>query len=273
MKPMLFHEAPVADVPRYAQDPDWYFQQKIDGIRGQLIVEPGRAPYFLSRSGRPLVSSTAAKITTPLLRKFGRPTAGPSYMVDGELLNGKWYVFDIVVGDDVRVPYATRADRVEAWVATLDLPMVEALPLARTTEEKIALFAAIKNGGGEGVMMKRTDSPYSAGARVTHSLKAKITSTADLVVMALNRNGKENAILGAFDGREFREIGSASMIGKIKRLGKIEVGTLVEVTYLYSDRDHSLVQPRIVRVRNDKGPRDATTAQLRRVNKDVLTSF
>lgn len=273
MKPMLFHEAPVEEIGQYITHPDWFFQQKVDGIRGLLMIEPGKTPWFQSRGGQPLVSSTAAKITRPLLKRFGeQPDDGIAYVIDGELLNGAWYVFDLVVDGAKDIPYAVRATLVENWVRAVGLDTVRVLPLARTEAEKTALVEKIQAGGGEGVLMKHRDGDYGAGKRVTHSLKAKFVSTADVVVLELNRNGRENAILGAYDSTgELIEIGAASMIGKIKRLGPIDVGSVVEVKYLYSDRNNSLVQPRIIKLRTDKQQHEATTAQLRKVSKDVLT--
>lgn len=273
--PMTFNEAPVTDVPKYIEDPDFHFQQKVDGIRGQLVVEPGKKPWFRSKSGDALVNSSAAKITGPLLAKLGAQSDydGPAYTIDGELLDGKWYVFDVAVDGGEKVPWEDRMKTAEGWVAEmhkLGLKQIQALPVARTPEEKRKLWDAVLASGGEGVMMKRKDAPYNYGQRVNHTLKAKITSTADVVVMERNIDGKENARIGIHINGTLVSIGTVSMQGKEKG-GAVNVGDVIEVEYLWANpANHNLQQPRVVKRRPDKKPADATADQLRFVSKDVV---
>lgn len=273
--PMTFNEAPVADVPKYIDDPDWFFQQKVDGIRGQLVIEPGKKPWFRSKSGQQLQSSSAAKITGPMLAKLGQQSdyEGPTYTIDGELLDGKWYVFDVAVDGSEQQPWEQRMATAEAWVSEmhkLGLKNIQALPVARTPEEKRKLWDAVHASGGEGVMMKRRSAPYSYGQRVSHTLKAKITSTADVVVMARNLEGKENAQIGIQIGGKLTPIGTVSMQGKEKG-GAVNVGDVIEVEYLWANpANHNLQQPRMVKRRPDKAPSEATAEQLRFVSKEVI---
>lgn len=273
--PMAFNEAPVVDVPKYIEDPNFHFQQKVDGIRGQLVIEPGKQPWFRSKSGQKLVNSSAAKITGPLLDKLGKQSDydGPTYTIDGELLDGKWYVFDVAVEGSEKTPWEDRMSTAEAWVAEmhkLGLLNIQALPVARTAEEKRALWEAVQASGGEGVMMKRKDAPYGYGQRVNHTLKAKITSTADVVVMARNLGGKENAEIGIHVGGKLVSIGTVSMQGKEKG-GAVNVGDVIEVEYLWANpANNNLQQPRMKKKRPDKSPADANSDQLRFVGKQVV---
>lgn len=273
--PMAFDQAPVADVPKYIEDPAYHFQQKVDGIRGQLVIEPGKKPWFRSKSGQQLVNSSAAKITGPLLAKLGAQSDydGPRYTIDGELLDGKWYVFDVAVDGAEKTPWEDRMRTAEAWVSEmhkLGLKNIQALPVARTPEEKRKLWEAVSASGGEGVMMKRRDAPYNYGSRVKHTLKAKITSTADVVVMERNIDGKENARIGIHIGGKLVSIGTVSMQGKEKS-APVSVGDVIEVEYLWANpANHNLQQPRMVKRRPDKVPADSTAEQLRFVGKDVV---
>lgn len=268
--PMDFNEAALADVPKYIADPDYVFQQKVDGIRGVLVIEPGKAPWFASKKGDKLQSSTAAKITGPMLAKLpSTPAGSPSYRVEGELLNGKFHVFDMVVVGQESTDYETRKKMADAWVEAVapQLPQVEALPTARTAAEKQALWDAVVNSGAEGVMMKRRDAGYHGGRRVNHTLKAKITATADVVVIERNIGGKDNARIGLLVNGKVTPIGTISTLGK----GDIKVGEVVEVEYLWATDSNTLAQPRIVRKRPDKTVADVTDAsQLRVVDKTVL---
>lgn len=273
--PMTFNEAPVSDVPKYIEDPNFHFQQKVDGIRGQLVIEPGKKPWFRSKSGQALVNSSAAKVTGPMLAKLGQQSdySGPSYTVDGELLDGKWYVFDVAVDGGEKTPWEDRMRTAEAWVGEmhkLGLKNIQALPVARTAVEKRKLWEAVNASGGEGVMMKRKDAPYNYGSRVSHTLKAKITSTADVVVMERNIGGKENARIGVMIDGVLTPIGTVSMQGKEKN-GAVNVGDVIEVEYLWANpANNNLQQPRMVKRRPDKVAADSTTDQFRYVGKDVV---
>ncbi len=273
--PMTFDQVPVSDVPAYIDDDKYYFQQKVDGIRGQLVIEPGKEPWFRSKSGQKLVSSTAAKITGPMLKKLGGQTnsGGPTYTVDGELLDGKWYVFDVTVDGSEKVPWEDRMNTAEAWVNEMHkagITNIQALPTARTPEQKRALWEAVNASGGEGVMIKRRDAGYNYGQRVNHTLKAKITSTADVVVLERNLDGKENARIGLIiDGKEVT-IGTVSMQGK-EKFGAVNVGDVIEVEYLWAmPGNNSLQQPRMIKRRPDKTREDAIVDQLRFVDKSVV---
>lgn len=272
--PMAFDEAPVSEVPKYIEDPKYVFQQKVDGIRGQLVIEPGKAPWFRARSGNQLQNASGTKITSGIVSSMGTmPDDGPSYFVDGELLNGKWYVFDLVVDGNEKLSYSERQAILENWVKEMHkagLKQIQALPTARTPDEKRALWETMNAQGGEGVLMKRLDAPYNPGSRVTHSLKAKITSTVDVVVMERNTKGHENAVIGVKVDGKLKQIGTVSMQGKEKGT-PIKVGDVIEVEYLWAmPETHKLQQPRMVKRRPDKSAETVTDAQLRFVQKDIV---
>lgn len=270
--PMEFKEAPVAEIEKYIADPDYFFQQKVDGIRGQLVLEPGKAPWFRSKSGDRLQNPTATKITDPLVKAFGGglPAGTPGMTVDGELLDGKWYVFDMTVNGQEQTPWSERMAAAEGWVSSLNaqgLSQVTALPTARTPAEKRALFDAVKANGGEGVMMKRRGAKYKFGSRTDEILKAKITTTADTVVMERNQGGKDNAVVGVYRNGKLERVANVSTIGK----GDPKVGDVLEVEYLWAHPESGLLtQARIKKARPDKNPNMVTDSQFRFVNKEVL---
>lgn len=270
--PMEFKEAPLSEVEAYIADDDFYFQQKVDGVRAQLVLDPGVKPWFRSKSGGKLVSSTAAKIADPLLRQLGDglPVGSTPITVDGEMLDGKWYIFDMTVGDNDTRPWAERMGVAEDWAAGVrgrgGTDIIVALPTARTAEEKRALFEAVRDSGGEGVMIKRRDARYRFGVRTDEILKAKITSSADTVVMDVNVDGKTNAVLGVYRDGKLERVANVPTQGK----GEFKVGDVVEVEYLYAHPDSKLLtQARIKRKRPDKDPLMVTDSQFRYVSKKV----
>lgn len=265
--PMRFQQAEVTDVPKYVADPAFVFQQKIDGIRGQLVLQPGEPPRFVGSVGGTIVSTTAAITTKPILAAIG-DYHGPPVVVDGEILEGKFHVFDLVIPGGEQTPYADRRRMADAWVNAAGIPGVQSLPTAVGPEQKQAMYDKVMANGGEGVMMKHLDSPYTPGGRVKHTLKAKFRSTVDAVIMERDRDGHSNFILGLYDhDGVLKEIGSSSAIGKPDG----QVGDVIEVAYLYAmPGTNSIVQPSVVKLRPDKKPEDATAGQLRFVSKDVL---
>jgi GNAT superfamily N-acetyltransferase len=274
--PMDFNELDdLSKVADYIADPAYVFQQKVDGIRGVLVIEPGKKPWFAGKKGDRLVSSTAAAVTQPMLAKLpATPAGAPAYRVEGEVLNGKFHVFDMVIVGQESTPYEQRKVMADAWVDAVSplVPQATKLPTATTTAGKQALWDAVLRSGAEGVMMKRADSPYNGGARVNHTLKAKVTSTADVVVLSRNVGGKDNAEFGLRVGGKIVSIGNVSTGGKDKALGQINVGDVVEVEYLWASAgSNKLTQPRIIRKRPDKTINDVTEeSQLRFVDKAVL---
>lgn len=275
--PMAFEHADPNDVEQFINDPKYFFQQKVDGIRGQLVIEPGKKPWFRNRSGDQLVNASANAVADPILAKLGStlPAGGPSYVIDGELLDGKWYVFDMAVIGSEKFPWEQRMAIAEEWVKQLraaGITNVEALPTARTANEKAKLWEAIQTGGGEGVMMKRRDSPYNFGGRVSHTLKAKVRSTADVVVMAKGEKGKESATVGVYVGGKLTRVANVSLIGK-EKTEPVNVGDVIEVAYLWANpSNNNLQQAAMEKKRPDKKPEEATAEQLRFVDKAVVDS-
>jgi ATP-dependent DNA ligase len=178
-------------------------------------------------------------------------------------------MFDMT-DDDIRDsdPYEERLIHLLAFFVRYSgmSHLLKVLPTAKTMDEKEALLAAVIDGAGEGVLIKHRDGGYTHDARVTHSLKYKITHTVDAVVMAVNDKADCSATLGLWVEDKFLSIGSTSMIGK----GTAEIGDVLEVKYLYVGSGGSLVQPSVVRKRTDKHPSDCTPDQLIFVNKKVI---
>lgn len=266
LRPMKFAEAPVLDLPTYINDSGWVLQQKVDGIRAQLVIAPGEQPWFRSGSGEVLKSSAAAKTTTPLLKRLGTlPADQAGYTVDGEVLNGIFYAFDLIPDGGENVALEYRLVFLRTWHEALNDPSVELLPTARTTAEKTLLSLKVYEQGGEGWIAKRLSGTYDYGQRVDHSLKLKITTTVDCVVLDRNRDSKSNFVLGVHRDGSLVEIGCASAIGK----PDAKVGEVVEVKYLYVGADGRLTQPTVLRLRNDKAAADCDDSALRFVNKAV----
>ena len=188
------------------------------------------------------------------------------WLFDGELVGDTLHLFDLISGAQGAVMahnefgYRSQALRlfftkIRPLPPTSNIKIVEQ---AVGTEAKRALLDKAKADGAEGIMLKWLSRPYTPGRGNDAGIKVKLTKDADLIVMSLAHNGKENTVLGAMHDGEIYEVGRASTIGK----GKVSPGDVVEVRYLYIGANGRLVQPRITRVRTDKTAAECGLDQL-----------
>ena len=277
--PMRFQQAPATDLPAYlAAGDEWLWQQKLDGIRGQLVLEVGKPPWMRNTSGQPMASSTAAKVVQPLLRRVAKSfpcdplaPAGTTWAVDGEIVGGRFYVFDFITDPGDPGPLRWRLELLDKWYALAVAAglgdVIALVPTAYGKEQRERLVLAVHDQGGEGWIVKRAGSPYTWGGRVDHSLKIKLTHTVDAVVTARNVEAASSFSLGLYDGAgELVPIGSTSAIGK----PDLPTWSVIEVTYLYASQDFQLTQPRLLRARPDKPAAECTLDQLRFADKTVI---
>jgi DNA ligase-1 len=161
---------------------------------------------------------------------------------------------------------------------------------AATPGELEDCFAAARDRGNEGLVLKRRDSPYQAGKRGRAWRKwKKATATLDVVVTAVQQgNGKRAGMLSDYtfavrNGEEFVTIGKAysgltdeeirTLGARFRKITLARYGPVRSVapevvlevafdTIQKSNRHKSgfaLRFPRIARLRPDKSPADANT--------------
>ena len=299
MKGMAFREVEVDQIETFINDPAVCFEQKADGTRCLLhiITRPDGTitTHFMARNGQPLKHTAAMQHFESIAADI---RADPIYetetILDGELMidTGKFYAFDMPyfrfggrVGVEPEMTYNQRRLLMEQGI--VDLPggigtgAIDYLKSARTPEEKRALLERVRDGGGEGIMIKTLDSPYEPGMRVKHSVKAKFVKTADVVVTKSTRGRNEaGRETGAFsfgvytewaedsEGTNrlgFKNLGACSAIGK----PETKEGDVIEVAYLYRGEGGGLVQPRMIRLRPDKTPTDCTLDQFPTYSKGI----
>jgi hypothetical protein len=130
------------------------------------------------------------------------------------------------------------------------LPSVAVVSQARTEDEKVALIEAVTASGGEGFMLKWLSGEYTPGRRSESVLKVKFVHTADCVVLHWQRGpGTGSAELGCYDeAGQMVRVGACSLIGK----PAVVSGDVVEVAF--SHYRGAMIQPRMVKVREDKRP-------------------
>ncbi len=259
-------------------DPDWLFERKLDGWRYLAFVTDNDAQLFTRNRichRFPLVEATL------LAQRLG------DTVVDGEMVNGTYWVFDLLRlrGQDVtKLPLYERKRLLEdefGWVEPLAL--VEELPGGG-----IAAYEQACREGWEGVMAKRRDSVYEH-KRSRAWLKMKCDLAQEFVVGGFTeprgaRVGFGALLIGYYAGSDFVYAGklgtgfdtrllnelyarlvaselpvppftSGSDLPK-KAAHWVRPEIVVEAAFMEWTGGGKLRHPRFLRVRDDKSPRD-----------------
>ena len=293
--------------------PPYIVEDKYDGVRAQVHKEGERVELYSRTFDR--VTDRFPELIAPLRaipgsfvldaealaldgdgravpfarfqRRLGRKVASDALQRE---LPATLVVFDILERDGMALLDAPLAERMRT-LATL--PLRSPLLFARSTEidssgEALvaaldAEFAAARERGNEGLMVKDPRSPYRPGRRGMEWLKVKrALRTLDVVVTAVEwGHGKRRAVLSDYtfavrDGERLRNIGKAysGLTDKeialmtehfkartLRDLGRVRVvvpDTVIEVAFdavqrsERHDSGYALRFPRIVRLRPDK---------------------
>lgn len=235
-------------------------QPKLDGHRVLLVVSGEvRA---LNRKGDRYTRGLPTWLEQDLLTLCQAQT----WVLDGELVNGKMWLFDVLVafGADVtRQPYEFRLQLLTKLLTNNTSEHLRQTPTAWTPEEKLDLVRTVLDQCGEGVIVKDLRGLYLPGKRVSVMLKAKFEKTADCVVMAVKVDGKDNMVLGLYksDGTLIEVAHCTALAGDG---ATIVPGMVVEVKYLYAvdPKKPRLYQPTYPKIRTDKAPSECLLSQL-----------
>jgi DNA ligase-1 len=252
-------------------------------LRGAPFIVDGEV-VALDPAGRPLAFQE-------LMRRFRRVHGVEALAAEMPLA---LHLFDCLVVDGrslIDEPYSARWEalaRLTGGAHLAEREIADTVDAARRFRDR-ALAA-----GHEGVMAKDLASPYAPGGRGKRWFKLKSPATVDCVIVAADRgSGRRtgwlsNYHLAVVDGDRFAEVGKTfkgltdpqfgEMTERLRRLAvgddgytvRVEPQVVVEVAY--NEIQKSPTYPsglalrfaRIARIRDDKGPAQATTlAELR----------
>jgi bifunctional non-homologous end joining protein LigD len=188
-------------------------------------------------------------------------------------------------------PWHERRERLEALFAAANHTGEGALVLGETSVRGATMLARARRAGWEGIIAKRSDALYRAGARSNDWLKLKLQFRAEFVVGGFTEPRKTRPFLGALLLGAHDAAGRLQYVGHMgggfdreglramrARLGKIERRTspfaesprtnepahwvapkvVVEVKFAEWTADGKLRQPIFLGVRDDKAARDVT---------------
>ena len=294
----------------------WQYEPKWDGFRGVLENVTGEL-HLWSRNGRPLLRYF------PELRELG-DRLPPESAVDGEIVIERDGALDFDALQMRLHPAESRVQKLSAEIPASfvafdvllwdgeplhELPLekrrkrVEKLPLSvspATRDRTVAegWLDRLEVAGFDGVVAKRIGVPYLPGSR-DGVVKVKGEKTADCVVIGVTWSEKGSGIaslmLGLYEGKKLRPVGTASAAGKrrdeiLERvqplLGKnperrprgepsrwrpkvtlewspVEPKLVVEVRYDKWQKARFRHGTRFLRFRPDKDPEQCTVAQVK----------
>lgn len=234
-------------------DPSYWMQEKFDGKR-ILIRKDREGLVGINRKG--LVVS----LSQPILK--AAQNYDESFVLDGECVGDTLHAFDILAlhGESlVSRPYFERRLRLETSLphANSHLVAVETLP---STAVKTERFLNLKFRHKEGVVFKRYDAPYTAGRPASGGpwLKCKFTTTGSFIVNRVNE--RRSVGLELYNGSGRVEVGNVTIPANAE---VPQVGSVIEVRFLYAYKGGSLFQPVFVGVRDDIVAEECTMRQLK----------
>ena len=235
-------------------DPNFWMQQKMDGRR--VLIQATDTIIGINRKGLTIALPTnivdsAAEIGVP-------------FIIDGEAVGNWFYAFDLLSlnGRDCRsCPYRERHDKLYNLIGQSS-GAIELLETFDRTAEKADAFDRLKQSNAEGVVFKRVDAPYSPGRPASGGpqLKFKFVATGSFIVAGVNA-GKRSVGLEAL-----KDAGKSVFVGNVTvpaNHAMPEVGSVVDVRFLYAFREGCLYQPCFLGARDDIDVKDCTTAQLK----------
>jgi ATP-dependent DNA ligase len=266
--------------------PEWTFERKLDGIRVIAFKDDNRVR-LLSRNqlllteSYPTVAKAIANLPVPNVILDGEATGGW-----GRQGRGDYHIFDILWLNGQQVtslPLTKRRELLDRLQFGLPLERVRPLDVAKPWEHACA-------EGWEGVIAKRLDSPYEH-RRSKHWLKMKCEATQELVVGGFTdpqgaRVGLGALLVGYYDGDDLVFAGKVGtgfdtrlLVELRAQLDRLEIDAppftrgkglprvqahwvtpsiVVQVGFIEWTGHDKLRHPRLLGIRRDKSPRDAT---------------
>ena len=263
--PQLLNVLTHDEAMHLIQDDNWGMQEKFDGDRRGAGVINGCA-VGMNRRGMAVALPTG--VADELL-----DIAGDSDLViDAEIIGDHLYQFDFLKYEGRDIGGMRWIDRMNLAAQVFSkCQFIHPIPVARTTEEKRALWQKVSDAKGEGVVFKRMGSASCPGRPASGGdwMKFPYRTRASFVV--LSQNQKRSVKLGLIDNNNHSDVAVAAgapmiFVGNVTIPANAripEVGEVVEVDYLYAYRKGSVYQPVFLGARTDIDASACTTSQLK----------
>jgi bifunctional non-homologous end joining protein LigD len=262
--PQLLNAIDAAEMDAYLCNDAWMVQEKIDGER-RLCRCTEKDVEGVNRKG--LLVPLPADLHKDLLQLT--ETAGAGTVLDGEVVGDLFHIFDLLAhgSEDLRsTPAGARLDRLGSLWDEADarcsapLDHIRLVQTGRGIAAKTALLHAVRGRGGEGIVLKREDAPYTAGRPASRGsqLKFKLWESATCLVHAVN--AQRSVAVALLDGDAVVPVGNVTI--PANRVPPA-TGAIVEVRYLYAYPGGALYQPQYQGERPDMDRGDCVLSQVK----------
>ncbi len=254
--PQLLNAIDQVQAEQLIADDDWWMQEKFDGRR-ILIRRDGDKVIGINRKG--LVVALPQSVV-----EYALTTGEQQWLIDGEAVGDIHVAFDVLAqgGVDLRKePYHHRLAELGNMLESSGDGPIRLVQTATAASDKRDKLLWFRRENREGVVFKRSASPYTAGRPASggDQLKLKFTATASCIVAKVN-GAKRSVALVLFDGRKHVAVGNVTIPSN---QAIPTAGAVVEVRYLYAFPGGSLFQPVCLGVRDDIDPAACVITQLK----------
>jgi bifunctional non-homologous end joining protein LigD len=251
---------------------DYVMQLKADGERMSILHE-GAGVGQITAFNRKGQSRDVPQFLIDLLQTKG---GGQPFYIDGEIVKDAFYAFDTLLCPNLptaaQEPYARRFVALKELVGELGLAgdQLKAIPTVYPEDgvQMAKQFVdSVLAAGGEGVVLKKINSHYSAGRPEIGGgfLKFKFKESSTCLVTRINQQRSVGISLLDANANEV-------CVGNVTIPPSSDVpaiGDLIEVQYLYAFVGGSLFQPVYLGKRNDLDRGECTLNQIHRWKTDV----
>lgn len=264
--PQLLNPVDEEAFPHYIASDDWMLQEKFDGVR-LILRKSSDGVHGINRDGlRVAIPVSFESILNAL------PCAG--CVIDGEWLGERFAAFDLLELDGSCLRPLGARQRKAQLGQVLSLADPDVFPFVVTAHDSASkqdLHDLVKAAGGEGVVAKRMDAPYSVGRpnSAGDQLKRKFIESATVLVSGLHATKRSISISAADANGSMVEIGNVTIPSNHALPAKDDI---VEVHYLYAHRGGSLFQPVYKGPRSDQGLGGCALSQLKYKSEGPATA-
>ena len=248
LRPQLLNAITEEEAEAYVNDDGWCCQEKYDGER--MLIQRTKIGLFKAANKKGVITNlpTAVQDTLKL--------AGKDWVIDGELVNGKFHAFDLLEtyeGNLRKLPYSVRHALLEKRFGVFESVSFEVAPTIFGKPAKKGFIIGLKSANKEGAVFKKLNEPWNEGRPNSggNALKLKFWASISCVVLEVNSNRR--SVMVALSGKA---------MGNVTIPPNFQVpsqGQVVEVRYLYvNGAEGSLYQPVYLGVRKDVTAEECT---------------
>jgi bifunctional non-homologous end joining protein LigD len=253
-KCVLLNPIKESQLQDYINDENWLAQPKFDGVRFMLHKKDKTLRAYNRRG---------LNCNIPTVIWNDSEKHDKDFLLDGELVGEKYYVFDILEYDGEKLENFTLVERLKYLDKFKSFSESVCLTDSYyTKQEKEEFYKKSFEKNEEGVVFKEKSAKYYIGRPSSGGsyVKYKFYATCSCFVTEINE-GKRSVKLGLLNGRKLIDCGKVTIP---VNYDVPEVGAIVEIRYLYAYKQSgNLYQPTYLGMRQDIQDSDCQKSQLK----------